>query len=98
MGLKNKSASELLFIMLGGYGTFPVSGTEKISQKSFGFEADEDSVIASILDENGLERISDIGRSGKTIKAGKEIYFGFEAYSITLASGSGEGYRTESPF
>ena len=98
MELSKKAAQALLAFIAGANGTIPISGTEPLGVPCIGFEAWENSEIASIKDVNGKERISDIGWKSKSIDATKRIWFGFEASSVSLASGHGQLFRSQPPF
>lgn len=89
---------QVLLAIFGAYGNFPVDALTPLKKKCHAFEAKEESVISSLKDINGIERIGDIGWKEKSIDPGEIVYFGFEAYEIVLASGSGKAYRTEKPF
>jgi hypothetical protein len=98
MNLFEQSAQQILGAIFGFYGTAPISGTTEKAIRCHAYEANVDSVIESVKDQNNQERITDIGWSDETIYAGKTVYFGFEANKITLASGHGQVYRTQAPF
>ena len=93
--IENKSNEEANRQSAGYNGSRHISGTDPVNCKAIGFQAWENTVIASIKDEDDVEQLTNTGWNTVTIPEGYTIWFGFITKSITLTSGSGQYYLAE---